>query len=127
MTEPKLFKTNNNYIKPIYQILFSIGAPTKRIGYKYSIFMINAVAMDKNNLKLLTKNLYPKTARRFNTTCASVESALRRLSYECWKNGNVYYMQIFGQDRKKPPTNLIFLSKIAQQTREFRGGSYEED
>ena len=120
MNEVENTLKNSNYIYQIDKILFYIGAPTKRVGYKYSLFMIDAVAKDESNLKLLTKNLYPKTARRFNTTPASVESALRRLSFECWKNNNIYFRQLFGDNRKKPPSNRLFLSRIAKNTRNTR-------
>lgn len=60
------------------RLLRSIGASGRYTGFDYAVYMIEQVVDSQESIRLITKRLYPETARHFGVKPHSVEHALRR-------------------------------------------------
>ena len=112
---------HNNLQIAITKILHELGVPSHIKGYSYIRDSILAVFLDPNLVGGITKELYPKIAKEFNTTTSRVERAIRHAIEVSWNRGNWDLMQeIFGYsvdiDRAKP-TNSEFIITIADKLR----------
>jgi two-component system response regulator (stage 0 sporulation protein A) len=103
----------------VTRIFHNLGVPVHLRGYSYLREAIILVLKDEKLVGNLTKYLYPKIAKKYDITVASLESAIRHALITSWKRGNrEYFEEIFEQEksltqRGKPPTIAEFISKIA--------------
>lgn len=70
------------------RILRSLGASGRYTGFDYAIYMIEQVVNSGESIQLITKRLYPETAKHFGVKPHSVEYALRTLIGTCWAHGD---------------------------------------
>ena len=66
---------------------------------------------DSENMNLMTKVLYPKIAKKYNTTPAAVERAIRHSAEKAFKDGIPEVFQNIGFEKRKA-SNLEFISLI---------------
>ena len=67
------------------RLLRSMGANGRLTGFFYLIFIIEFLLQEEENKYLITKSIYPKTAKHYNVSPASVEHAIRTVIKTCWK------------------------------------------
>ena len=53
------------------QLLRHLGATGRLVGFQYAAYMIDRVVREPNDIQLITKRLYPETARRFVAACGA--------------------------------------------------------
>ena len=95
-------------------LLRSIGASRRLSGFDYSEYMIEQVAYHNSSVHLITKRLYPETAKHFGVKTHSVEHALRTLINVCWENGNPETIQeITCGNVSDVPSNSEFIDMLA--------------
>lgn len=95
------------------RLLRNVGATRKLIGFRYAEYMVARVILNPEDLMLVTKRLYPETARHFGVSTCSVERALRVLIRHCWSQQGGYPLEfIAGRKLPQPPTNMEFLDMI---------------
>ena len=70
------------------RILRSLGASGRYTGFDYAVYMIEQVVNSGESIQLITKRLYPETAKHFGVKPHSVEYALRTLIGTCWAHGD---------------------------------------
>lgn len=111
-------RRNENVDLEISQILHNLGIPSHIRGYKY---IREGVIMIYNNesVSLITKEVYPQIASKYNTTPSRVERAIRHAIEVSWVRGDLALMEeLFGFsvscDRAKP-TNSEFMATIADR------------
>lgn len=98
-----------------------LGVTGKLVGFRYTIFMVEQVAEDPERIQLITKRLYPDTARRFGVSADSVERAVRKLIHVCWEQTDRSFLeQIAGTALKHKPTNSAFIDMAAGYLRQVR-------
>lgn len=103
------------------RLLRSLGVTRKHVGFRYAEYMIERVAEDEGQLRLITKRLYPETARYFGVSQFSVERSLRTLVRVCWqKRAHTMLCQIIGTDLSAPPTNSEFIDNLAAYLAQHR-------
>ena len=100
-------------------LLHDLGIPSHVRGYKYIREGIMLLYTSKEVVNLVTKDIYPEIANRYNTTTTRVERAIRHAIEISWIRGDLKMMEeIFGNsidfDRSKP-TNSEFLTTIADR------------
>ena len=108
----------NNSIKlKISKLLHELGIPSSVKGYEY---VREAILELYNDQSLgITKEIYPKIAKKYNTSVSKVERAIRHAIEVSSIRGNLELMEeIFGHsvdiDRAKP-TNSEFIVTIADK------------
>lgn len=95
------------------RLLRNVGASRKLIGFRYAEYMVTRIILNPGELMLITKRLYPETARHFGVSTCSVERALRVLIRHCWSQKDGYSLEfIAGRKLPQPPTNTEFLDMI---------------
>lgn len=86
------------------RLLRSLGATGRLTGFDYAVFMIEQIVNAQGSIHLITKRLYPETAKHFGVTTYSVERALRTLINSCWLYGDRASMcEIAGRELDAPP------------------------
>ncbi|MBE6148744.1 MAG: sporulation transcription factor Spo0A [Firmicutes bacterium] len=102
----------------ISQILHNLGIPSHIRGYKY---IRDGIMIIYNNetVSLITKEIYPQIASKYETTPSRVERAIRHAIEVSWIRGDLALMEdLFGFSvscDKAKPTNSEFLSTIADR------------
>lgn len=93
------------------RLLRSIGASGRLTGFDYAVFMIEQIVDGKSSIQLITKRLYPETAKHFGVKPHSVERALRTLINICWEEGDL--SKIAGRTLTQKPSNADFIDMLA--------------
>lgn len=111
-------KRNENVDLEISQILHNLGIPSHIRGYKYIRDGI-LIIYNNDNVSLITKEIYPQIANKYETTPSRVERAMRHAIEVSWIRGDLSLMEdLFGfsvSSDKAKPTNSEFLSTIADR------------
>ena len=100
-------------------LLHDLGIPSHVRGYKYIREGIMLLYTSREMVTLVTKDIYPEIANRFNTTSSRVERAIRHAIEISWIRGDLKIMEdIFGNSidfERSKPTNSEFLTTIADR------------
>lgn len=117
LVEDNISFTDNIDLK-VSEILHNLGIPSHIRGYKY---IRDGITMMYNNdtISLITKEIYPQIAYKYETTPSRVERAIRHAIEVSWVRGDIGLMEEFfgfsiSCDKSKP-TNSEFLSTIADR------------
>lgn len=106
----------------ITQVLHALGMPAHLKGYSQARFALELVVNSPDVLHAVTKELYPKVAKAFNTTPSRVERAIRHAIEVTWDRGDIDTLQYYFGSTVSPtrgkPTNSEFLALIADRLRE---------
>lgn len=119
-SEPKS-KTPVDLETEITNIIHEIGVPAHIKGYMYLREAITMVVNDMELLSVVTKELYPSIAKKYNTTASRVERAIRHAIEVAWGRGQIEAInKLFGytvHNDKGKPTNSEFIAIIADKLR----------
>ncbi len=112
---------NDNLKVEISKLLHALGVPSHVKGYEYIREGISIMYEEPNNLRRITKEIYPRIARQFSTTSSRVERAIRHAIEISWARGDYELMEkIFGNSldfEKAKPTNSEFLATLVDKLR----------
>ena len=105
----------------IMLILREVGVPAHIKGYLYLKESIGMIYHKTELLWKVTSGLYPDVAKKYKTTAARVERAIRHAIEVAWSRGNGEAIsKIFGNTinvSKSKPTNSEFIAMIADRLR----------
>ena len=95
--------------------LMRIGVPASILGFKYVRTALMLAREDGAIVHEVTTRLYPKVARRYNTTRTRAERAIRHAVEIAWERGDYDFQQeefsySISPDRGKP-TNSEFVGR----------------
>lgn len=94
-----------------------IGRRYKGYRYiKYAIELINE--MEEDEIYLITKDIYPQIAQKFNTSTTVVEKNIRTITNKLFTEQKDILKPIFGYIPNKCPSNSQFLDALAFAYRE---------
>lgn len=71
----------------IMEELRRLCIPGRLRGFAYLTYMLGRTVPDQDQLRLITKNLYPDTGRRFGVSTGSVERNARTAIIGSWMRG----------------------------------------
>lgn len=116
----KVKYSNNSTIEvEVSSMLHNLGIPSHVKGYKYIREGIMLLYSSEDTMHLITKEIYPEIALKFNTTSSRVERAIRHAIEISWIRGDLKLMEnIFGNSidfERSRPTNSEFLTTIADR------------
>ncbi len=105
----------------VSSLLHDLGIPSHVRGYQYIREGVMMLYAEDGMATLVTKELYPKIANKYQTTSSRVERAIRHAIEISWSRGDIKLMEnLFGNsidfDRSRP-TNAEFLTTIADRFR----------
>lgn len=118
---PPVGGTSSNAENEITDIMHEIGIPAHIKGYSYVRSAIMMVLDDSGLLGAVTKELYPKIAKRYSTTNSRVERAIRHGIEVAFERGDPdvltgYFGNICRLGKRKP-TNSEFIAMISDKLR----------
>lgn len=100
------------------QLLRNLGATGNLKGFRYAIYMIELVERDPDATTLITKYIYPQTAKHFQISPGAVERNLRTIIRVCWSRGDRELLnEVAGTHLSEQPTNGMFLDMVAAYLR----------
>jgi len=108
--------------KKAAKLLLSLGVTPNNIGYVYINYSMCLATENHLYLTKLTKQLYPATAKRYNTTCGSVESAIRHIVADIWERNKIdninhaFGLPVYTNSYDRP-SNGEFLSLLFETIR----------
>lgn len=119
--EPFVFEKKYKVEAEVSSLLHDLGIPTHIRGYKYIRDGILLLYNNDNVTTLVTKEVYPHIADKYETTSTRVERAIRHAIEISWARGDIKLMEeIFGNSvdfERSRPTNAEFLSTLADRFR----------
>lgn len=96
------------------RLLRSLGVTGRLTGFYYAVFMIEQIVNAQGSVHLITKRLYPETARHFGVSPHAVERALRTVVNACWKYGDKDKLsRIARRKLTRVPSNSDFLDILS--------------
>lgn len=96
------------------QLLRNLGATGNLKGFRYAVYMIELVEKEPTAATLVTKYLYPETAKVFHVSPGAVERNLRTVIRTCWNHGDHKFLdEVAGTHLYSQPTNGTFLDMAA--------------
>ncbi len=113
------FKETINVEVEVSSLLHDLGIPSHVRGYRYIRDGVMLLYESSSLVNLVTKDVYPIIAKKYDTTTTRVERAIRHAIEISWMRGDIKLMEdLFGNsidfDRSKP-TNAEFLTTIADK------------
>ena len=113
------FKETVNVEVEVSSLLHDLGIPSHVRGYRYIRDGVMLLYESSSMVNLVTKDVYPIIAKKYDTTTTRVERAIRHAIEISWMRGDIKLMEdLFGNsidfDRSKP-TNAEFLTTIADK------------
>ena len=101
-------------MKPIYDMLKSLGIHRTYKGYYYVAEAVRLVMNDASLLLYISKSLYPAIARVYDTTISCVERNIRTVITTCWESQYVTQLEnLAGVHLYKKPTSGEFIDILA--------------
>lgn len=105
----------------ITRLMLDMGIPAHLKGYRYLREAILITQQDMEAVTGVTKLLYPSVAKRYHTSEAKVERAIRNAIEISWKRGNAHVWEdLFGYSSltgKQRPTNSEYIFRLADKIR----------
>ena len=103
----------------VSNLLHELGIPSHLRGYQYIRDGIILIYENESMTTLVTKDIYPEIAEKYDTTSSRVERAIRHAIEISWIRGDLKLMEdLFGHSidyEKSKPTNSEFLTTIADR------------
>lgn len=101
-------------MKPIYDILKSLGIHRTYKGYYYVAEAVRLVMKDASLLLYISKSLYPAIAKVYDTTISCVERNIRTVITTCWEGEYVAQLEhLAGVRLYRKPTSGEFIDILA--------------
>ena len=99
----------------IQALLYSIGLTANYVGYQQLTIALEIAVQEPESLRLVTKRLYPETARRCGTNWKAVERNIRTSLRCIWRTSQPALEQIAGHPFDASPKPAQFLAILAQE------------
>ena len=97
----------------IQELLYSIGLTANYAGYRQMMIALEIATQEPESLRLVTKCLYPETARRCGTNWKAVERNIRTMRRRAWRNSQHTLEQMAGCSFDTMPKPAQFLAILA--------------
>lgn len=94
----------------IQKLLYSIGLTPNYVGYQQMTIALKIAMQDPESLNLVTKRLYPETARICGTNWKAVERNIRTALHCSWKTSQHTLEQMAGHSFDTIPKPAQFLA-----------------
>ena len=98
----------------IQDLLSTIGLTAKYVGYRQMTIALEIAVQEPNSLGMVTKWLYPETAKRCGTNWKAVERNIRTAIRCTWKTSRHTLEQMVGHSLDIVPKPAQFLAILAQ-------------
>lgn len=99
----------------IQKLLYSIGLTANYAGYRQMMIALEIAAAEPETLRMVTKRLYPETARRCGTNWKAVERNIRTAIRCTWNNSRHALERMTGCSFDEIPKPAQFLAILVYE------------
>lgn len=110
------------WLFPAYDALRRLGVTADYKGYAYTACALALCAEQPELLLLVTKNLYPQVAKRYQTTWKAVERNIRTVVGVAWQRNPELLGLMAGGPLEAKPHSVRFLAIVSEDLRRGRAG-----
>lgn len=100
-------------MREVYGTIRRLGATTKYKGYYFVAEAIHMTMEFQERPMKITKDIYPRLAKKFKSKPSNIEHDIRTIVNVCWENHRERLEQIAGYPLEYRPTNSEFVDMIA--------------
>ena len=100
-------------MREVYGTIRSLGATSKYKGYYFVAEDIHITMEFQERPMKITKDIYPRLAKKFKSKPSNIEHDIRTIVNVCWENHRERLEQIAGYPLEYRPTNSEFVDMIA--------------
>lgn len=99
-------------LRQAYQLLRQLGATANYKGFSYAAYATALCAERPDLLLLVTKDLYPEVAKRFQTTWQAVERNIRTVIMVVWARNPALLSRMAGGPLEERPRSSQFIAIV---------------
>ncbi|MBQ7531335.1 MAG: sporulation initiation factor Spo0A C-terminal domain-containing protein [Paludibacteraceae bacterium] len=107
-------KQRDEQMRRIYALLSKLGANPCGNSFFYTAHAIYVAIEDPDSRALVTKRLYPATAKAYRTNWQAVERNIRILIQTVWQRDSALLEKIAGKELPSKPTAANFIGILAE-------------
>ncbi|MFQ9591007.1 MAG: sporulation initiation factor Spo0A C-terminal domain-containing protein [Ruminococcus sp.] len=100
-------------MREVYGTIRKLGATSKYKGYYFVAEAIRMTMEFQERPMKITKDIYPKLAKKFKSKPSNIEHDIRTIVNVCWENHRERLEEIAGYPLEYRPTNSEFVDMIA--------------
>ena len=100
-------------MREVYGTIRKLGATSKYKGYYFVAEAIRMTMEFQERPMKITKDIYPKLAKKFKSKPSNIEHDIRTIVNVCWENHRERLEEIAGYPLEYRPTNSEFVDRIA--------------
>ena len=100
-------------MREVYGTIRKHGATSKYKGYYFVAEAIRMTMEFQERPMKITKDIYPKLAKKFKSKPSNIEHDIRTIVNVCWENHRERLEEIAGYPLEYRPTNSEFVDMIA--------------
>ena len=100
-------------MREVYGTIRRLGATSKYKGYYFVAEAIRMTMEFQERPMKITKDIYPRLAKKFKSKPSNIEHDIRTIVNVCWENHRERLEQIAGYPLEYRPTNSEFIDMIA--------------
>lgn len=100
-------------MREVYGTIRRLGATSKYKGYYFVAEAIHMTMEFQERPMKITKDIYPKLAKKFKSKPSNIEHDIRTIVNVCWENHRERLEKIAGYPLEYRPTNSEFVDMIA--------------
>lgn len=116
-----MIKKNNKFtdererfkMHEVYKVIRRLGVTSKYKGYYFLAEAVKMCMEMQENPIRITKDIYPRLAKKFKSTPMNVEHDIRTIINVCWNTNRETLNDIAGYSLNYKPTNSEFVDILA--------------
>ena len=100
-------------MREVYGTIRRLGATSKYKGYYFVAEAIHMTMEFQERPMKITKDIYPRLAKKFKSKPSNIEHDIRTIVNVCWENHRERLEQIAGYPLEYTTNNSLFLYMIS--------------
>ena len=107
------YKGDENKMHEVYRIIRRLGVTSKYKGYYFLAEAVKMCMEMQEHPIRITKDIYPRLAKKFKSTPMNIEHDIRTIINVCWNTNRETMSDIAGFSLNYKPTNSEFVDMLA--------------
>lgn len=103
---------DSEYSPQVFALLLRLGSQQNYIGFFQTAYALTLALKCPTDLCMVSKSLYPETAKRFRTSPAAVERNIRSLAERIWARNPGALSALSPVPLNRRPTTSAFLALL---------------
>lgn len=123
----KTTRRGDEKMHEVYRIIRRLGVTSKYKGYYFLAEAVKMCMDMQENPIRITKDIYPRLAKKFKSTPMNIEHDIRTIINVCWNTNRQTMSDIAGYSLNYKPTNSEFVDMLAYYLLQISLGEEEKE